>query len=59
MKETYKLQEQERPLKILNCFTRHRKVIKLFDNYYAIVSEVKHKSFHGKGLKILTRNQVL
>ena len=42
----YKLEEQER-------------VIELFDNYYAIVSEVKHKSFHGKGLKTLTPNQVL
>ena len=29
-------------------------VIKLFADYSTIVSEAKHASFYGKGLKILT-----
>ena len=40
-------------------YKSQERVIKLFDNYYAIVPEVKHKSFHGKGLKILTPNQMI
>ena len=30
-------------------------VIKLFNDYFSIVSEVKYKSKYGKRLKILTR----
>ena len=34
-------------------------VIKLFNDYSSIVSEVKYKSIHGEGLKILTPKQIL
>ena len=31
----------------------------LFDDYTAIVSKAKYEAKHGKGLKILTRKQML
>ena len=31
-----------------------KKVIKLFDDYYSMVSEAKYKSIHGKVTDILT-----
>ena len=34
-------------------------VIKLFNDYFSIVSEGKFKSIHGKGLEILTPKQML
>ena len=37
VKEMYKLEEQERPLKILKCFTRHRKELL---NYLTIIMQL-------------------
>ena len=54
MEGSYKSKEQETALKILKCFTRRKKVIKLFDDYHSIVSDAKCKSVHGQGLQILT-----
>ena len=34
-------------------------VIKLFSDYFSIVSEGKFNSIHGEGLKILTPKQML
>ena len=34
-------------------------VIKLFHDYFAIVSDAKHKAKYGKALKILTPKQIL
>ena len=35
------------------------KIIKVFRDYSYLLSEVKYKAKHGKGLKILTPKQVL
>ena len=35
------------------------KVIKLFDDYSTITSEVQYKTIHGEGTKILTPRQML
>ena len=54
IKEGYiTLEKAEEKQKELN------KVIKLFDDYSIIVSEAKHKSKNGEGLKILTPKQML
>ena len=37
----------------------HEDVIKLFNDYSSIVSEIKYKSIHGEGFKILTPKQML
>ena len=34
-------------------------VIKLFNDYFSVVPEVKYKSIYGEGLKILTHKQML
>ena len=34
-------------------------IIKLFDDYFEILSKAKHASLHGKGLKILTPKQMV
>ena len=34
-------------------------VIKLFNDYFLIMSEAKYKARHGEGLKILTPKQIL
>ena len=45
---------------ILKCFTKARNsVIKFFDHYSLMVSEVKLKTTKGTGVKILTPKQML
>ena len=34
-------------------------VIKFFDDYSSIISEAKHKTYHGEGMKLLTFKQIL
>ena len=34
-------------------------VIKFFDDYSSIISEAKHKTYHGEGIKLLTPKQIL
>ena len=59
MKGSYKSKEQETALKILKCFARRKKVIKLFDDYHSIVSDAKCKPVHGERLQIITPKQIL
>ena len=50
----YTLQEQEDALEKLTWFTKHEKKLLFFSNdYFTIVSEAKHASFHGEGLQRL------
>ena len=52
--------EQKRALENIKLFYKSREaVIKLFNGYSSIVSEVKHKTKYEKGFKILTLKQVL
>ena len=44
---------------IKTLYKSQEKVIRLFDNYSRIVSEVIYKTKHDKGLKILTPKQML
>ena len=44
---------------ILNCFTKQKKAIQLYDDYSLIASEAKNKSKNkSKGLKTLTPKQM-
>ena len=40
-------------------FEAEKVVIKLFNDFSLNLSEAKHASFHGKGLKILTPQKIL
>ena len=44
---------------IKTLYKSREKVIELFDYYSRIVSESKHKTKHGEGLKILSPKQML
>ena len=44
---------------IKKLYNRREKVIKFYNDHTRIVSEVKYKSIHGEGLKILTTKQML
>ena len=39
-------------------YNARNKAIKLFDDYYSVVAEVKNKATKGTGLKILTPKQL-
>ena len=39
-------------------YNARNKAIKLFDDYYLVVAEVKNKATKGTGLKILTPKQL-
>ena len=47
-----RFKSEEQKIRLLN--KSREAVIKLFNDYYSIVSEVKHIAKYGKGLKILT-----
>ena len=40
-------------------YNARNKVVKLFDDYFTIVSEFKYKTIHGEGSKTLTPKQIL
>ena len=44
---------------IKTLYQSQKKVIKLFDDYFLIISKVKYKIKHREGLKILTPKQTL
>ena len=53
-------EEQNSAMKnIKTLYESREKVIKFFNDYYKIVSEAKHKTKYGEGLKILTPKQML
>ena len=46
-------------LNIKIFYNDRNKIIKLFENYFTIASEVKYKKLYGKRIKILTPKQML
>ena len=59
-KGKHKSKEQKSVLENTKFLYKPREaVIKLFNDYSSVVSEVKYKSIHGEGLKILTPKQIL
>ena len=46
----YKSEEQKSALKVLNCFTNHKKLsLNLYHDYSSIAYEANYKVIHGKG----------
>ena len=59
-KGRFKSEEQKSALeKIKLLYESRQDVIKLFNEYSSIESEVKYKTKYGEGLKILTLKQML
>ena len=57
--ERYKSKEQKSALENIKLFYEPQEaVIKLFNDYFSIVSEAKYKLIQGEGLKILTSKQM-
>ena len=55
-----KSEDQKSIIQIIKVLYKSReKVIKFFDDYFRIVSETKHKTKYGEGLKILSPKQML
>ena len=55
-----KSEEQKSAMKNINTLYKWRKkVIKFFNDYSKILFEAKHKTKHGKGLKVLIPKQKL
>ena len=44
---------------IKTLYESREKVIKLFDNYFRVLSETKYKTKYGEGLKILIPKNML
>ena len=59
LRRRYKSEEQKSALESIRWFYESREaVIKLFNDYSSIVSEVKYTPIDGEGLKILTSKQM-
>ena len=58
-KGSFKPEDQKSTLKNTKILYKSReKVIKLFDDFFSMISEGKYKTKHGEGLKILTPKQI-
>ena len=56
----YKSEEKESVLENIKLLYKLREaVIKLFNDYSSITSQAKYNTIHGKGLKILSPEQML
>ena len=55
----FKSEEEKITLKNIKLLYESQVFIKLLNDYSSIVSEAKHKAKYGKGLKILTPQQML
>ena len=59
-KRRLKSEEQKSALENIKLHYKSRQaVIKLFNDYFSIASEAKHKVIHGERLKTLTAKQML